>query len=79
MTALLVLNAVMILLGVGIGTRIIPPTVYSGLLQALHITVGITTPPADKIWQIALIWLACITILADGLLSLFFFLVHQLY
>lgn len=79
MTVLLIFNAAMILLAVGIATRAVPPPVYSGLLEALHITVGITTPRQGKIRQIALIWIGSITFIADGLLALFFFLVHQLY
>jgi len=78
MTAILIFNAVMILLAAGIATRILPPSLYAGLLEALHITVGITTPPPEKEWLIALLWLAIITALTDGLLFVFFFLVHQL-
>ena len=78
MTALLTFNAVMILFAVGIATRVVPPGIYSGLLEALHITVGITTPPPETMWKIAVIWIVSIMFITDGLLGLFFFLVHQL-
>jgi hypothetical protein len=78
MIAILIFNAVMILLAAGIVTRILPPSVYTGLLEALHITIGITTPRPEKLWLIALIWISSITVLTDGLLFLFFFLVYHL-
>lgn len=78
MIALLAFNAIMILLAAGIATRILPPSIYTGLLEALHITVGITTPPPEKMWLIALIWIASLTFITDGLLLVFFFLLHQL-
>lgn len=78
MTLILIFNAVMFLLAAGLATRILPVRVYSGLLEALHITVGITTPPPEKLWLIALLWIAIVTLLTDGLLAVFFFLVHQL-
>lgn len=78
MTALLALNALMLLLAVGIATRIVPQGLYSGLLEALHITIGITTPPPEKMWLIAVIWIVSITVISNGLLLVFFFLLHQL-
>lgn len=78
MTAILIFNAVMVLLAAGIATRVLPPSLYTGLLEALHVTVGITTPPPEKLWLFALLWIAIITILTDGLLFVFFLLVYQL-
>lgn len=78
MFPLLIFNVLMILLVAGIASRVLPASVYSGLLQALHITVGITTPPPEKLWIIALIWLASITILVDGLVGLTLFLTYVL-
>ena len=78
MFPLLIFNAVMILLVAGIATRFLPTSLYSGLLEALHITVGITTPPPEKIWMIALIWMASIIILVDGLVLLTVFLIYML-
>jgi hypothetical protein len=78
MLAILVFNAVMILLAAGIATRILPTRLYAGLLEALHVTVGITTPRPERLWLIALLWIAIITLLTDGLVFVFFFLLHQL-
>jgi hypothetical protein len=78
MIALLVFNFAMVLLGIGIATRIVPERLYTGLLDALHITVGITTPPPQKLRQVVLIWLATILFLVDGLLFLLVFLTFQL-
>ena len=74
----LIFNALMILLVAGIATRVLPASLYSGLLQALHITVGITTPPPEKLWVVALIWMASITVLFDGLVGLTLFLTYAL-
>ena len=78
MLAILVFNAVMIVLAAGIASRIVPSSVYSGLLEALHVTVGITTPAPEKLWLFALLWIAIITLLTDGLVLVFFFLLHLL-
>jgi hypothetical protein len=78
MTAILIFNAVMILLAAGIATRLLPPSLYTGLLEALHVTVGITTPAPEKLRLIALLWIAIITLLTDGLVFVFFLLLHIL-
>lgn len=68
----------MILLAAGIATRLLPASLYSGLLQALHITVGITTPPSERLWIFAILWLGIITILVDGLIVVFLLLTYTL-
>ena len=78
MLPLVIFNIVMILLSAGIATRLLPVSTYSGLLQALHITVGITTPPPEKLWIFAVAWLAIITILVDGLIVVLLLLTYML-
>jgi len=78
MIALLIFNVFLIALASGIATRILPPSLYTGLLEALHITVGITTPPREKLWIFAVVWIVSIVVLTDGLVLVFFFLLRQL-
>jgi len=78
MIALLIFNVFLIALAGGIATRILPPSLYTGLLEALHITVGITTPPREKLWIFAVVWIVSIVVLTDGLVLVFFFLLRQL-
>jgi hypothetical protein len=78
MTGLLIFNAVMILLGVGIVGQIVPAALLGESLRVLHVTFGITTPPPEKVRTIALIWIGALTVLADGLLFLFVYLAFQL-
>ena len=78
MLVIVIFNAVMILLAGGIASRIVPPSLYAGLLEALHVTVGITTPTREKLRRVAVLWITVITLLADGLVFVFFFLLHQL-
>jgi hypothetical protein len=74
MIGLLVFNAIMVLLAAGIGSQVIPARLYQGLLVMLHNTVGITTPPPNKEWLVALIWIATVTVIVDGMLLLLVFL-----
>jgi len=78
MVALLIFNVIMVLVGAGVATRILPPRVYTGLIEALHGTVGITTPTQEKMWMIALVWIGSVIILVDGLIFLMVFLIHRI-
>ena len=78
MLGLALFNAVMILLAAGIAVRIVPPRVYTGLLEALHVTVGITTPAPEKLRIIAVLWIVIIAFLTDALVFIFFLLLQQL-
>jgi hypothetical protein len=78
MIGLLIFNAVMILLGAGIASQVVPATLLGDSLRVLHVTFGITTPPPEKVRTIALIWIGALTLLADGLLFMLVYLASQL-
>jgi len=67
-------NVLMVLLGLGVATPVLPTRLLSNLLRYLHAAIGITTPAPDKVRMVALIWIGSGIILVDGLLLLLVFL-----
>ena len=49
MIRLLIFNALMIVLGAGIATQFVPTRLLAEPLRVLHITIGITTAPPEKV------------------------------
>ena len=78
MTGLLIFNGVMICLAAGIASRLIPTRSLQEPLRVMHITFGITTPTGEQMRIVALIWIGALTVILDGLLLLFLFLVIQM-
>lgn len=74
MIGIVAANVVMILLGIGIASGIVPAQVFSGAVTLLHKTIGITLPSPDKERTVALIWIGSIIIIGDGILFLLVFL-----
>jgi hypothetical protein len=74
MTGVIVFNVVMVLLGLGVASRVVPEKLLSDLLGYLHTTIGITTPSPDKVRMVVLIWIASLILIVDGLLALLVFL-----
>jgi hypothetical protein len=70
MIGVIAFNAVMVLLGLGVATRVVPVKLLSDMLGYLHTTIGITTPSPDKVRMVVLIWIASLILLVDGLLFL---------
>jgi hypothetical protein len=60
----------MLLIGLGIVVRAVPPQLVSSLLGYLHNTIGITTPAPEQVRMIALIWIGSVIIIVDGCLFL---------
>jgi len=63
-------HALMLLLGLGIVSRVVPPALVSNLLGYLHKTIGITTPSVSQVRMVALIWIGSVVIIVDGCLFL---------
>ncbi len=63
-------HALMLLLGLGIATRVVPAQLVRSLLGYVHTTIGITTPSLPQERMIALIWLGSVVVIVDGCLFL---------
>ena len=78
MITLLAFNALMVLLGAAIASRVLPARWFRGILAGLRATVGITTPAPEKERVVALIWVATLTVTVDGMLFLLVFLARSI-
>jgi hypothetical protein len=72
-------HVLMVLLGVGIVSRVVPVEPVANALSSVHKMIGITTPPAAQTRLIALVWIGSILIIADGCLLLLVFLASSLH
>jgi hypothetical protein len=70
MAIIIVFHILMLLLGLGIATQLVPVRLVSSLLGYLHNTIGISTPPPEKARTIALIWIGATIIIVDGCIFL---------
>jgi hypothetical protein len=68
----------MLLLAVGVLSRVTPSQRVSGVLGYLHNTIGITTPQAEQVRLVALIWVGSVVVIVDGCLLLLVFLTKSL-
>lgn len=67
MSALLVFNALLVLLGLGVARQIIPTRLFAGIVNLLHNTVGITTPTPRQVRMAVAIWITSVLIIVDAL------------
>jgi hypothetical protein len=74
MVAIVVFHVVMLLLGLGIGSRVVSTELVSNMLGYLHKTIGITTPSLKQVRTVALIWIGSTIIIVDGFLFLLVFI-----
>jgi len=74
MIGIVVFHVLMVLLGLGIGSRVVPVERVSDMLGYLHNTIGISTPPLDQVRTIALIWIGTTIIIVDGCIFLLVFI-----
>ena len=70
MIAIVVFHVLMILLSLGIVSRIVPVNLVGDMLGYLHSTIGITAPPLEKARTYALVWIGTTVIIVDGCISL---------
>jgi hypothetical protein len=68
------INVVMVLFAVGVAGGIVPARVFGGMVGVLHKTIGITMPSPEKERTVALIWIASMIVIGDGMLFLLVFL-----
>jgi hypothetical protein len=78
MIGIVVFNVVMLALGAAVGSRLVPASVVRATLDWLHNTIGITSPPEEKVRMVALLWLASIIVIVDGVLFMLVFFTSAL-
>ena len=74
MLGILTANVVLMVLAIGIATGILPAKTFSGAVTVLHKTIGITLPSPEKERAVAVIWIASMLLIGDGMLLLLFLL-----
>ena len=74
MIGILAINVVIVLLGAGIASGVLPAKWFSGAVTVLHKTIGITLPSPDKERAVAVVWIASVIVIGDGILLLLVFL-----
>jgi hypothetical protein len=77
MAGIVVFHVLMLLIGLGILSRVISPQLVSNMLGYLHKTIGITTPPVEQVRMVALIWVGSVIIIVDGCLFLLVFIARM--
>jgi hypothetical protein len=75
MVSIIVFHVLMLLLGLGIATRIVPAKQVGNMLGYLHKTIGITTPSPGQVLMVALIWIGSVIVIVDGCLVMLRFIV----
>ncbi len=74
MIGIALLHAFILLLGIGIASRVVATRLVSGMIGYLHKTIGITTPAPEQVRMVALIWLGSVVVIVDGCLFLLLFI-----
>jgi hypothetical protein len=74
MIGILTANVVLIVLAIVIATGILSAKAFSGAVTVLHKTIGITLPSPEKERTVAVIWIASMILIGDGMLLLLFLL-----
>lgn len=78
MIGILVFNIVMLLLCAAAGSRLVPANLISIVVEGLHNTIGITSPPAGKMRMVAVIWIASTAVIVDGVLFMLVYFTKML-
>jgi hypothetical protein len=74
MVSIAAFHVLMLLLGLAVGTRVVPVERVSDMLGYLHNAIGISTPPRDQVRTISLIWIGTTIIIVDGCIFLLVFI-----
>ncbi len=73
MIGVAVFNVVMFGLCAVVGSGIVPANPMRLALDWMHNTIGITSPPEEKVRMVALLWLGSIIVIVDGVLFMLVF------
>jgi hypothetical protein len=78
MIGIVVFHVVMLALGAAVGSGLVPANPTRATLDWLHNTIGITSPPEEKVRMVALLWLGSIIVIVDGVLFMLVFFTSYL-
>jgi hypothetical protein len=78
MIAIVVFHVVMVLLALGVMSKVVPVQLVGNMLDNLHKTLGITRPPPEQTRTIALVWIGSTIIIVDGSVFLLVFITRLL-
>jgi hypothetical protein len=78
MIGIVIFNVVMLLLCAMVGSRIVPASLLTSILDWLHNTIGITAPPPQKVRTVTLIWMGSTIVIVDGTLFMLVFFTARL-
>jgi hypothetical protein len=70
MVLIVIFHVLMLLVGLGIVSRVIPTQLVSDMLGYLHKTIGITTPSSEQVRMVGVIWIGSVIVIVDGCLCL---------
>jgi len=70
MAYFLAFNGLMLLLALGVVTKVISVQFLTGFITGLHYAIGISTPTQEQIRRAVLVWIISIVIIVDMLFSL---------
>lgn len=70
MAGIIAFHVLMLLLALGIATQAVPAHLVGTILNYLHNSIGITTPPVEKVRTLALVWIGSTVLIVDGCLFL---------
>jgi hypothetical protein len=74
MVIIIVFHVLMLLVGLGIMSGVVPMQLVSDMLGYLHKTIGITTPFPEQVRMVGLIWIGSVIVIVDGCLFLLLFI-----
>ena len=74
MIGIVAINVLLVVLAIVIATGILSAKAFSGAVTVLHKTIGITLPSPEKERTVAVIWIASMILIGDGMLLLLFLL-----
>ncbi len=78
MIAIVVFHVVMVLLALGVMSKVVPVQLVGNMLDNLHKTLGITTPRPEQTRTIALVCIGSTIIIVDGSVFLLVFITRLL-
>jgi hypothetical protein len=70
MVLIVIFHVLMLLVGLGIVSRVVPTQLVNDMLGYLHKTIGITTPSPTQVRMVGLIWIGSVIVIVDGCLLL---------
>jgi len=77
MTWIILFNVLTIALAAAVGLGLVSTARVTSMLEWLHAIIGITPPAAEQARIFAVVWIASMIVLVDGLLFMLVFLTQR--